>query len=142
MDTSALADATPALSAAATGVVSVVGVVRGTGRMRSRLKADAEIAAALPPGPARDRLIAHVEAGVTRLIEDESEKSRDWPMFIVAVLVAPSLVALTAWLILRGEWWSYLAAVPVALLAVLFIYGVFETGQRAKRDARGHRTDE
>ncbi|MCW2792875.1 MAG: hypothetical protein JWO76_1973 [Nocardioides sp.] len=142
MDTSHVASAAPLISAIATGLVGVVGLARGTGRVRTRLKSDVEILASLPPGPARDRWLAHVEATVDRLVEDETDKTRDWPMLIPAMLVAPGLAALTAWLILEGGWWQYLLAVPTGLLGLIFVYGIFETGQKAKRDGRGFRTDE
>jgi hypothetical protein len=140
VELNSVASAAPVVSALLTGLVGLIGTARGTGRLRNQLKTDADILSALPPGPARERLEKHVEATVDRLIEDETSKTRDLPMFVTALLVAPSLAALPAWLIIQGSWWQYLLAVPCGLLGLIFVYGIFETGQKAERDERGMRT--
>lgn len=139
MDLSSLKDAAPAIGAAATALVAIVGVLRGPGRLRSRLKADVEITAVMPDGNARNRLLSFLDDQVAQLIEDETEKRRDWPMLVVWIVATVGLAALTLWLLQRGTWWSLVLAAPAGFLWLIFLYGVLETGQKVKRDAKGKR---
>lgn len=141
VDIADVSSAVPAVAGLLTAAGGLAVVMRGPGRRRSRLKIDAEIAAALPESPARERLLAHLDRQIERLIEDETEKTRDLPMLGVAIVVLPALVALTAWLVLLGwPWW--LLTVLTGPLCVVFAYGVFETAGKAKRDDRGMRVDD
>lgn len=137
-----VSDFTPLITGGATAMVGLVGMIRGDNRLRAQLKADAAIAAALPEGPTRERLLAHIDERVTTLIEEETNKTRDLPMLIVSLAITPALAALTAVAVAHGTWWSYALAVPLAILTLIFVYGIWETGTKAERDAKGMRVDE
>jgi hypothetical protein len=133
-------DLAPLLSAAAAVVVGLIGVARGTGRVRAELKVDAEIATALLTGNGgREKLLAHIERRIDSLIADETTKTRDWPILVVTLFVTPGLAALTVFLVQHGTWWSYLGALPTGLITAICVYGLFETSVKAERDEKGNR---
>lgn len=131
----------PLITSLVTAAVSLIGVFRGESRLRAQLKADASIAATLPPGSTRERLLRHIDERVTALIDGETKKTRDYPMLAVSLILAPSLAYLTVWLVQRGTWWGYVCAVVCGVFALLFIYGIFETATKAERDAKGIRVE-
>lgn len=129
-----------AASTALPAIAALAGLSRGPGRLRANLKHDAEILAKLPPdSSAYAALLRLVEAQVARMAKLETEATRHWSMFVVALLVTPLLGWLTIWLVQTATWWSILLAAPVGLLAIVFVYGIFETAQKVPRDSKGKR---
>lgn len=114
---------------------------RATGRLRNAIKIDAEIFALLPDGPTKKGLMKHIDRQIGLLIEEETEKTRDLPMLIVAIVALAILSFATVQLVAHGSWWSYVAAVVTAAVSLLFFYGAIETSQKAKRDAKGVRVE-
>lgn len=142
MDLGEIATAAPYLAAIITAVATVIGLSRGTDRRRNRIKVDAEIARALPDeSEARARMLAHLENQVDQLIEDETERTRDWSTLALTLIMLPGMAGLTIWLAQKGEWWSYCLAAVTGFMVLVFLYGVYDTGTKAKRDAKGNRIE-
>lgn len=98
-----------------------------------------ELLEKLPEGSeARTLMLDHV-AAQTRRLTSQQTGSRDLPTFVVSLLAAPVLGLLAIYLWQRGHWWGVPLAVFVGLLGVIFMYGIFESGQRVPRDAKGKR---
>lgn len=128
------------LAALVPAVVALVGLTRGPGSLRARLKHDAEILEKLPPSSsAHKRLLGLLDTQIERVAKLETDASRHWPSFVGALLTAPALGYATVWLFQRGTWWGVAAAIPVGLLTTVLIYGVFESAQRVPRDKAGKR---
>ncbi len=122
------------------GLVAIVGLARGPGALRSRLKHDIELLEKLPEGSEPHAvMLDHISAQVHRMTAREDTASRDWPMFVVSVIAAPGLGLMSVYLWQQHHWWGILLASLSGLLAVIFLYGLFETGQRVPRDSRGKR---
>jgi hypothetical protein len=126
-----------ALAAAASTGFGLVALLRGTGRLRNELKADVEIANALPDGEPKTLLTEHIATKVTRLVAAETELRRDWPFVALATVGAVAFGWVTVWLFEHQAWWSWLLLPLAAVLALVFVYGFFESLQKRKRDARG-----
>ncbi len=123
-------------------MIGIIALARGGGRLRTHLKLDAEIASALPPdSDARKRLLDHIDRRVEQLIREETDLTRDWPMLIFSLIVTPGLAYACVWGIQHNSWWSWMLAIVAGLLVIIFVYGIFETGTKAERNARGQRLD-
>lgn len=92
------------------------------GRRVARLKADAELAATLPPGPARVALEEHLEMATRELLD-----SRGRPPSFEQRLSIAMLPMLVAWVsgaladgLPRGQRWLESLVVPLQLTAVVF----------------------
>lgn len=113
---------------------------RGPGVLRSRLKHDVELVEKLPDSPARDVLLDFVHEQAKALTKYELEASRHWNLFVSSLFIAPSLGYFTVWLISeQSGWWTVPAAAVAGVATLLFVYGIFETGQRVPRDKDGKR---
>jgi len=129
--------AIPVLVTLATFLVTLS---RGPGALRSRLKHDVELVEKLPDSLARAVLLDFVHEEAKALTKYELEASRQWPLFVFSLMVAPSLGYLTVWLIRdQNGWWTVPAAAVAGVVTLLFVYGIFETGQRVPRDKDGKR---
>lgn len=133
-------DAAKTLPAVVPAVATVVGLGRGPGALRSRLKHDVDLVEKLPDGSgAQEKLLTHIEGQITRISKLETDATRDWSSFVLAIVSAPSLGVLTIYLAGREHWLAWIAAVFSGLLALVFVYGIFESAQRVPRDKKGHR---
>lgn len=127
------------IAALATLGTATAGFFKGSGAERSAAKEEAELLALLPTDSDAYRMLA---AHVTRRVERLTQPgTRDWPMFVVALLVAPVLGWTTIWLVQRGTMWSWLLAPLAGLAFLIFLYGLFETAQKVSRDTKGKRLD-
>jgi len=106
---------------------------------RARIKADLDILNALPDESGSHPLMVTLIDDQILGLDKRLGGSRDVPMLVVAVLVAPACAYGTTWLVLRDAWWSYLLAAPSAIVTTLFLYGVVETAARVPRDGNGKR---
>lgn len=120
----------PALAALAT---VIAGSAQSAGRLRSSLKVDAEILSLLPDGEAKTKLESYVAERVDHLKNTDSG-TRNWPMFVVALVATLLLGYLAIWLSGQGQWWAYVLAVVTGALGLIFLYGVFETVQVKDRN--------
>jgi len=122
-------------------VVAVVGLTRGPSRLRGAIRHDAETLKDLPQDGAaaramEDLLVQQIEQLNRRSSPDAT---RDWPMLVVALVASPLLGWLAVGLFARGgALWGTLA-VGVGTMALLFLYGIFEAGQKVPRDNKGFR---
>lgn len=126
-----------------TGLVTVAtglaGLLKSDGGRREAARQEAELLGKLPEGSkAHTALLTLLEADVADLA-DRRNWRRDWPMAIVSLVCAPGLGYLSLWLAQRGAWWGWLFAGPAALMALVFLFGLFECIQLAPRDAKGVR---
>ena len=123
-------------------VTVLITLGRGPGALRDRIKHDVELVEKLPDSRARDGMLDLVEREVRDLNRFDATASRDLPMFGLSLVSAPLLGYLTLWLIRdQHGWWTVPTAVVSGLLALLFVYGIFETGQRVPRDKGGKRLE-
>lgn len=115
--------------------------MRGDGGRRNQIKADAEILVLLPKeSKAYKDLESHIEGEVLQLRRWSSGK-QNWTMFVFALVAAPLLGWSSFLFFARDVWWSYIAGVATTMLALVFLYGLFETGQRVPRDEKGKRIE-
>lgn len=126
----------PIVSTIATALVTVA---RGSGVLRTRLRHDVEIVKDLPDSSARASLLTHINNEIAALVAYDKAR-RDLPMLIVALALAPTFGYLASWLILvKGEWWALALGVVCAVASVVFLYGIFEAGERVPRDTDRNR---
>jgi hypothetical protein len=123
-------------------ITLLVTLVRGPGALRSRIKHDIELLVQLPESaPARDALLSIINSDIETLGAYHTAK-RDWSMFVVAIICAPLLGYLAVWLVVEQDgWWTVPVAFVSGLFAVIFVYGIFEAGERVPRDEHGKRID-
>lgn len=128
-----------AIGPAIVALASLIRMYRGTNRIHGALATEAEILSNLP----KDSKLYNSMAQIVQRRIDELERAhnakRDWPMLVVALIVAPGLTYLTIWLAQQGTWWGWLSAVPAGTLGLVFIYGIFETSAQVPRDNNGKR---
>jgi hypothetical protein len=119
------------------GAVATLGRDRGDRRgLRARIRADIELAAALPPeSTMRDALLQYIDRRLDRLITSEAELRRDWSGAGLAAVIAVGAVISIVFAINTTAWF-WLLAVPAGLLAAV---GLSESLPRARRDDRGRR---
>lgn len=108
---------------------------QGEGRDRRILAHDAALVEKLPDGDVKEKLLSLVAADLDALL-DQSRR-RDVPMLVVSLIVAPALWYATGQFILREAWWSYVVAIALAVCALLFTYGIFESARLVPRDSKG-----
>lgn len=126
----------PIVSTIATVLVTVA---RGPGILRTRLRHDLDILKELPDSAARDALLTHIDNEVSALVAYDKAR-RDVPMLVVSLALAPTSGYLASWLILtKDDWWALALGAVCAVVSILFLYGIFETGERVPRDKDGKR---
>lgn len=108
---------------------------QGAEKDRRSMAHDADVAAKLPEGPARDEVLRLVEVTARRL--QDPRRGRDPAMLVVSLIAAPLLWLTAGWMGMRDEWWRHLLTVPAAVLALLFTYGIFECARLVPRDPNG-----
>ena len=120
-------------------LVAIVGLAQGPGRARSALRHEAETLKDLPTGgPAAKAMEARIVDQIEQLNQLTSRDARrDVPMLVVALIAAPLLGWLTINLYGRDGWQWKAAAVGAGVMALLFVYGVFESARRIPRDEKG-----
>lgn len=112
---------------------------RGQRRLRANLRHDAETAKELAEGsPAQVKLLEHVNWQIDQLRRTESEGSRYIPGVAMGFALAVGFGYFTYWLLNQGAWWRWFGVIPL-VLAIVGLYGIFESFGVAKRDHRGRR---
>lgn len=121
---------------AATGLA---GLRKSDSRLRATILEEVEILGKLPEGAeAREILMGVLETDIERLAARRDWR-RHWPMAVFAALCATLFGYLAIWLIQQKVWWAWVGAVPTAVVATFFLYGLFESVQLAPRDEKGNR---
>lgn len=119
---------------------AALGIARGAGGLRNRLKHDVELLEKLPDeSEAKEALLSSVARQIKRIERAEQDSSRDVPMLVLALVTAPLLGYLTLWLIQRGHWWTAILAVPTGVLGLVFVYGIFDSAENAPRGSTRRR---
>jgi hypothetical protein len=127
---------------AVTLLLSVLGLATGPERARRALKHDSEIVKNLPKdSEAQKALLSNIEAQIVA-IRMEATRRRDWSSFALAVVGAPLMGWLTVTLAFSDQWWWKALALVTGSITIVFIYGAFESAQRADRDEKGRRRKE
>lgn len=127
------------LTAATVAISTAAALARGSGTARAKLLDDIEVLKSLPAdSAARERMLAHVDQQVNALTRGE-QGSRHWSMFAVAVIASAGLGMATIRLAQRGDAWGVTAATITGALALVFVYGIFETAAKVPRDTHGKR---
>jgi hypothetical protein len=129
--------------AVAVAALSVAGaslqLVRVREGRRGAVKRDLEILALLPPeSEAYSALSRHVQDRVIRSVRADESARRD-PSGIAAALVCMSLGAILVPVAASSGGWWWLLGASGAFLALVGIYGSYESFPRRFRDAKGHR---
>lgn len=128
-----------ALTGLITLTTGLAGLLKSDGGRRTAIREEAEILEKLREGSsAYETLQALLDAEVAELANRRDWK-RNWPMAIFSLICAPGLGYLALWLTQREGWWGWLLATPVALFAIVFLYGLFDSVQLAPRNAKGNR---
>jgi hypothetical protein len=129
-----------AVAAVVPAVVAAVGLARGPGSMRSRLRHDVQMLSELPPdSPAHKTLLAHVGDRIEHLAKFETEATRSWDSFVIALFISVGFGALALWLFTSDRWYWWLSGVPMAVIALATLTIMFEAAQRVPRDPKGKR---
>lgn len=129
-----LIKATTALITLAT---ALAGLLKSDGGRRTSIREESEILKNLPEGSTAHKIMQSLLEVEIAELADQREWRRDWPMAAVSLTLAPCLGYLTLWLTQQKTWWGWILATPVALLAIIFLYGLFECIQLAPRNKKG-----
>lgn len=121
---------------AATGLA---GLRKSDGGLRATILEEAEILDKLPEGSeARVMLMKLLQADIEKLA-DRRNWTRHWSMAIVSLICTTLFGYSALWLLQQKTWWGWVGAAPTALLALFFLFGLFECIQLAPRNEKGIR---
>ena len=121
--------------------VTLLGLLRGPGALRSTLKHDLALLEQLPEtSPARGTWLKHIEMQVERIRLLDSEGKRSWQDFGIALGLVVALLAGTVWLWGLSAWWQLAIAGVLAIFALAGMSTMFEALQRVPRDEKGKPT--
>jgi len=118
---------------------ALAGLLKSDGGRRTSIREESEILKNLPEGSASHKMMQSLLEKEIAELADQREWRRDWPMAAVSLTLAPCLGYLTLWLARQKTWWGWVFATPAALLAIIFLYGLFECIQLAPRNKKGIR---
>ena len=118
---------------------ALAGLLKSDGGRRTSIREESEILKNLPEGSASHKMMQSLLEEEIAELADQREWRRDWPMAAVSLTLAPCLGYLTLWLARQKTWWGWVFATPAALLAIIFLYGLFECIQLAPRNKKGSR---
>jgi len=118
---------------------ALAGLLKSDGGRRTSIREESEILKNLPEGSASHKMMQSLLEEEIAELADQREWRRDWPMAAVSLTLAPCLGYLTLWLARQKTWWGWVFATPAALLAIIFLYGLFECIQLAPRNKKGIR---
>lgn len=126
-----------------TGLITLLtglaGLLKSDGGRRTSIREEAEILKNLPEGSAaHKKMQSLLEAEISELA-DRRKWRRDWPMAIVSLILAPVFGYFAFWLIRQKTWLGWTLATPLTLIALLFLFGLFECIQLAPRNEKGIR---
>ncbi len=111
---------------------------RTRGGPRAQIRQDIELLELLPQGPTRDRMVAHVESSVDKLIERETELRRD-PMGIGLGIAFIAGAVVAGYFATDAP--NFMWAMVLALLAFVFgligLVGFIQDVVPRKRDEKG-----
>jgi hypothetical protein len=103
------------------------------GRRRNEIKADLDLYTLLPDkSPAKRTLLTHIERAIQDVVHAEESKRRD-PLGI-GIAVVFLLGALLLFILLRDQWWTWLA---ISFLVLFGVVGLAQDAVPRERDARG-----
>ena len=118
---------------------ALAGLLKSDGGRRTSIREVSEILKNLLEGSASHKMMQSLLEKEIAELADQREWRRDWPMAAVSLTLAPCLGYLTLWLARQKTWWGWVFATPAALLAIIFLYGLFECIQLAPRNKKGIR---
>jgi len=118
---------------------ALAGLLKSDGGRRTSIREESEILKNLPEGSAGHKMMQSLLEEEIAELADQRKWRRDWPMAAVSLTLAPCLGYLTLWLARQKTWWGWIFATPAALLAIIFLYGLFECIQLAPRNKKGIR---
>lgn len=118
---------------------ALAGLLKSDGGRRTSIREESEILKNLPEGSASHKMMQSLLEEEIAELADQREWRRDWPMAAVSLTLAPCLGYLTLWLARQKTWWGWVFATPAALLAIIFLYRLFECIQLAPRNKKGIR---
>lgn len=126
-----------------TGLITLTtglaGLLKSDGGLRSSIREEVEILNNLPEGSDAHKKMQYLLDMEIADLADRRNWRRNWPMAIVSLICAPSFGYLALWLAQRKALWGWGLATPAALLALLFLFGLFECIQLAPRNSKGIR---
>lgn len=132
-----LADAAPIAVAGITVVGGLVQARRKRPVTREIVKQDLELLGLLPEdSAARGRLQEHIESTISKIIEDEDQRTRHASgafLAVVFILIAVGLLSIS---VNRGGGWWWLS-IPAAFIGLLGAFGLGQDAVPRRRDARG-----
>lgn len=119
-------------------LVTVVGILRGPGALRQRLRHDVELLEKLPEdSEARNRLLTLLDKEIEQLVLVDTEGKRDWTGFGTSLVLVVALGGLGLWLWgLDAALWRALALIPW-LFALVGLTSILESLQKIPRDEKG-----
>ncbi|HWE90153.1 MAG TPA: hypothetical protein VG317_11900 [Pseudonocardiaceae bacterium] len=122
------------LAALPVAAAAVQLIRRKDGRV-GQLKTNLELLALLPEdGPARAKLLDHIERSVERLIVEEDELRREPMGIALGIVFLAVAIGLTVFAFRDGGWWWW----PIIIfIAIMGATGLGQDGVRRKRDAKG-----
>lgn len=120
--------------------VTLAGLSRGPGAMRSRLKHDVELLEKLPPeSEARTKYEAYLAIQVDRFAKLETESSRDIQGLVISGIMVVIFGAAALVLFSLDGWWWWIGGVVIAIFSLAGLSSMFDDAQRVPRDAKGKR---
>lgn len=129
------------LVGAVPAVVTLVGLTRGPGAMRSRLKHDVEVLEKLPAGTeARTRYEAYLAIQVERFAKLETESRRDIQGLVIAGFLVVGVGAIALYCFALEGWWWWICGVVLSVFAIAGLSTMFEAAQRVPRNEKGKPT--
>jgi hypothetical protein len=119
--------------AAATALAALLGSMRGGKSLRDNILHDVEILEKLPEESSpRTLMLQHLTTQIT-MLNSERLIRREIPMLVFSLIAAPLLGWATFALWQLNQWWAYPLAVVTGVLALVFVYGVFDSAQEKYR---------
>jgi hypothetical protein len=121
-------------------IVTLAGLARGPGAVRSRLKHDVELLEKLPEGTAaRESYEKYLETQVNRLAKLETESSRDLQGLVISVVLVVAIGGFGLWLMTLDHWVGWVIGVAAIVFAAAGLGSVFDDAQKVPRDEKGKR---
>lgn len=116
-------------------VIALVGLSRGPGAVRARLRHDIELLDKLPAGsPAYQRLESYLDGQVERFTKLETESSRDVQGAIISFVLVLAFAFTGVWLVSLGAWWQAVPGLVSLLFAAVGTGETYKAVQRVPRD--------
>lgn len=126
------------LAASLPALVTILGLLRGPGAIRTRLRHDVELLEKFPPdSEARRKFEVYLSEQVDHFAKYETASKRDVQGLVIAGVLVVGFGALALWLFTLEDWWWWILAASIAIFALAGLATMYESAQKIPRDDKG-----